>query len=143
MRRRRQPAMSIVKRTTTWLAVMVAATTTATVVAASPSSAASGDISATANGSVGWAYFNADTMVLSIHDSHADGYGVAVSNYRSDLGDTRAFGWNREGNGTTTYYYLHMPYGARIEFAVCAEKGGLAILSTCGVYVDGYAGPGI
>jgi hypothetical protein len=135
---------SIVKRTTTWLAITMAAAATAAVVAASPSSAAGGDVSATANGSAGWAFFNADTMVLSIHDSHADGYGVAVPNYRGDLGNTKPYyGWNRDGNGSTTYYYLHMPYGASIKFQVCKEQDGIAILSTCGASVTGYAGPEI
>jgi hypothetical protein len=139
-----QPATSIMKRTVTWLAVVMAMVTTGTVLDASPSFAAGGgDISVEATSSVGWAYFNADTMVLSIHDSHADGYGVVVPNYRSDLGDTKYYGWNRDGNGTTTYYYLHMPYGAEIEFQVCAEKGGLLIHDDCGNQVKGFAGPGI
>lgn len=145
MRHGRQPALLIVKRTMTWLAVMVASVATAMVVTASPSSAASsGDISATANGPAGWAYFNADTMILSIHDSHQDGYGVVVPNFRSDLGNTKPYyGWNRDGYDTTTYYYLHMPYGASIKFQVCSEKDGALIGGTCGASAWGYAGPGI
>jgi hypothetical protein len=132
MRRRRQPAMSIVKRTTTWLAVMVAAAATAVVVAASPSFATY-PTTALATASVGYGYFNGDTQVLSIHDSHADGYGVAVIYYRYDLAHTGPYyGWNREGNGTTTYLYLNMPSGAEIKLYACPEKGGIVITSGCG-----------
>ncbi|WP_203922812.1 hypothetical protein [Rugosimonospora africana] len=133
--------MSIVKRTTTWLAVTVAAATTATVVGASPSSAATVPTSVTATSPVGYAYFNADTQVLSIHDSRADGYGIAVINYRYDLANVGPYyGWNREGNGTTTYYYLHMPYLGEIKFRVCAEQDGVVLNFDCSVNVFGYAG---
>jgi hypothetical protein len=142
MRRRRLPAMSIVKRATTWLAVMVAAVTTATVVAASPASAIDPPGSALATSAYGTAYFNGSTMVLSIKDTHADGYGVVVVDFRSDLDPTGPYrGWNRDGYDTTTYYYLHMPYLASIKFVVCGEKDGIEISSTCGVQVTGYAEP--
>ncbi|MGH3249796.1 MAG: hypothetical protein ACRDOI_26835 [Trebonia sp.] len=137
--------MSIVKRTTTWLAVMVAAATMTTIAAASPSSASViVPTNATAygpNGGYGYAFYNADTNVLSIHDSHADGYGIAVINWRTDLAKQGPyFGWNRDGNGTTVYYYLHMPPGTRIKFYLCAEQDGLAIGTKCGQTVTGYAG---
>jgi hypothetical protein len=133
--------MSIVKRTATWLAIMVAAATTATVVAASPSSAATVPTSATAYASVGDAHFDAYTQTLVIHDAHADGYGIAVRNFRLDLADPGPYwGWNRDGNGTYVTYQLHMPNLAEIQFWVCAEKDGLAIASTCGPRAIGYAG---
>lgn len=138
MRRRRQPAMSIMKRTMTWLAVVVAAATTITVVTASPASALTA--SAAAYGPAGWAYFDADDNILSIHDSHADGVGVVVPNYRSDLGNTKPYyGWNRDGYNTTTYYYLNMPYGASIKFQVCSESMGELIDNTCGAPAWGFA----
>jgi hypothetical protein len=146
MRRRRQPAMSIVKRATTWLAVIVAAATTATVVGASPSFAVGCSsicvpTSVTGTSTVGTAYFNADTQVLSIKDTHADGYGVAVINYRFDLANVGPYyGWNRDGYNTTTYYYLHMPYLGEIKFYVCPEKGGIIFESGCGQSAFGYAG---
>lgn len=143
MRLRRQPAMSIVKRTTAWLAVMVAAAATATVVAGSPSFAATVPTSATATSSYGWVHFDADTRVLSIHDSHADGYGIAALNYRYDLADIGPYiGWNRDGNGTTTYYQLHMPYLGEIKFYACPEQDGIYIdvNHSCGQSAFGYAG---
>ncbi|GAA5177265.1 hypothetical protein GCM10023322_01590 [Rugosimonospora acidiphila] len=140
MRRSRQSAMALVKRTTTWLAVTVAAVAAATVVTAGPSFAVS-PTSATATASVGYAYFNADTQVLSIHDSHADGYGIAVINYRYDLANIGPYyGWNREGSGTTTYYYLHMPPLGEIKFYVCPEQNGVVIEYECGSRAFGYAG---
>jgi opacity protein-like surface antigen len=141
MRRRSRPAMSIVKRVATWLAVLVAAATTATVVTASPSFAATVPTNALSTATVGYGYFNADTQVLSIHDSHADGYGVVVVYYRYDLAKTGPYyAWNREGNGTTTYVYFHMAPLAEIKIYACPEKGGIALTSRCGSPAFGYAG---
>jgi hypothetical protein len=132
MRRRRQPARSIVKRTATWLAAMVAVTAAATVVGASPSFATY-PTTALATASVGYGYFNGDTQILAIHDSHADGKGVAIIYYRYDLAHTGPYyAWNREGNGTTTYLYLHMPANAVIKFYACPEQGGLVLTTGCG-----------
>ncbi|WP_329179566.1 hypothetical protein [Streptomyces sp. NBC_01477] len=144
MRRQNRTTLSTGRRTTLRLATVAAAVTAATGMAAASTSAASGDISATATNPYGWAYFNADTNMLAIHDSHADGYGIEVTNYRSDLTPEGPYrGWNRDGNDSTTYYQLHMPYGAEISFYVCAEKGGLIVGSTCGQTAHGYAGPQI
>ena len=103
-----------------------------------------GDVSVTATNAAGWAHFDANTNTLSIHDSHADGYGVVVVDFRSDLANPGPYwGWNREGAGTTTYYHLHMPYGAYFKFVVCNEDDGLEIASTCSQQVTGYAGPAL
>jgi len=132
MQHRRHPAMSIVKRATTRLAVVVAAAVTATVLATAPSYATY-PTTALATASVGYGYFNGDIKVLSIHDSHADGYGVAIIYYRYDLANTGPYyAWNREGNGTTTYLYLNMRPGAEIKFYACPEKGGIIINYECG-----------
>lgn len=155
MRHRRQPARLIVRRTTALLAVMGAAAA-ATVVAAGPSSAATSPTSATAlsptiaptsvtaygpGGKFGYAHFDAMSQVLSIHDSHADGYGIQVANWRYDLADTGPYyGYNRDGSGTTTYYQLHMPDLGKIDIRVCGEQDGIAIWSDCGTWVTGYAG---
>ena len=132
MRRRRHPAMSIAKRATTWMAVMVAAVTTATVVAASPSFATSYIITAT--NPAGYATFNEQTGLLTIMDTHADGKGVAVPNFRSDVGNDEIeyYGWDRNGNGVPAYYQLHMAIGATISFHVCTEDDGLILAYTCG-----------
>jgi len=141
MRRRRQPAMSIVKRTATRLAVMVAVAVTATAVAASPSFAATVPTNAVSTASVGYAYFNADTQILSVHDTHADGYGVVAKYYRYDRSNTGPYyKWNKEGNGTTTYAYLTMAPLAEIKVYACPEKGGIIITSGCGPAAFGYAG---
>jgi hypothetical protein len=132
MRRRRPPALSIIKRTATRLAVLVAAIGTATVVAAGPSFAAY-PITAEATSSVGYGFFNGEAQILAIHDSHADGKGVAIMYYRYDLAKTGPYyAWNREGNGTTTYVYFNMPSGASIKLYACPEKGGMVITSGCG-----------
>ncbi|WP_329003021.1 hypothetical protein OHA18_07340 [Kribbella sp. NBC_00709] len=154
MRRTRQPAMSIVQRTATRLAVVLSVVTAITVAVAGPSSAVTnapegpavsgGDVSVTSTNAAGWAHFDADTNTLSIHDSHADGYGVVVVDFRSDLANPGPYrGWNREGAGTTTYYPLHMPYGATFKFVVCSEQDGLQISSTCSAQVTGSAGPAL
>lgn len=144
MRQRNQPVLSTVKRTATWLAITVLAATTTMVTAAGPSSAATVPTSITAygpGGKFGYAHFDADTNVLSIHDSHADGYGIAVENRRSDLANPGPYwGYNRDGNGTTTYYQLHMPSLASISFRLCGEQDGIAIWSDCGEWVVGYSG---
>jgi hypothetical protein len=132
MRRRRQPTLSIVKRTATWLAAMVAVTAAATVAGATPSFA-SYPTTALATTSAGYGYFNAEPQIMAIHDSHADGYGVAIMYYRYDLAHTGPYyAWNREGNGTTTYLYLNMPGNAVIKMYACPEKGGLILNSKCG-----------
>jgi hypothetical protein len=132
MRRRRQSPMPIIRRIATWLAVIVAVSTTTTVVAAGPSFAAY-PTTALATASVGYGYFNGETQVLSIHDSHADSKGVAVIYYRYDLAHTGPYyAWNRDGNGTTTYLYLHMPSNAVIKLYACPEQGGIVITSGCG-----------
>jgi hypothetical protein len=140
----RLSGVSIVKRTTTWLTVLVAAATTATLAAAGPSFAATTKpTSITAygpGGRYGYAYYNADTNILSIHDSSADGYGIAVPNWRSDVAGGPYYGWNRAGSGTTIYYQLRMPPLASIQFRVCAEQDGLIIPSGCGPWVIGYSG---
>lgn len=126
-------AHSILKRATIWFAVTVAAVATATVVAASPSFATSYIITETSAGH-GWASFNERTALLTIKDTNADGYGIAVKNFRSDVGNDQVMyiGWDRNGNGNYAYYQLHMPVGATISFHVCAEDDGLILSSTCG-----------
>jgi hypothetical protein len=141
MRRRGQPAMSIVRRITTWLAVVLAAATTATVVAASPSFAAIVPTDAYATSTVGYAYFNADTQVLSLHDSHADGYGIVAMYYRYDLANPGPYYmWNREGNGTTLYHYFNLPYLTQIKVYACPEDEGVILAYKCGSRAFGYAG---
>ena len=135
MRRRRLPAMSIVKRITTRLA-MVVATATVTVVPISPSYATTYPDTALATSTVGYGYFNGTdpyNQVLAVHDSHADGYGVAILYYRYDLANTGPYyAWNRYGNGTTSYYYFKMRPGAAIKLYACPEKGGIVINYLCG-----------
>ncbi|MET9318294.1 hypothetical protein ABZX12_41315 [Kribbella sp. NPDC003505] len=131
MRRRRQLATSILKRTTSLLAVMVTAAFAATMTAGP--SYATWPTTALATSSAGYGYFNGDIRVLSIHDSHADGYGVAIIYYRYDLSKTGPYyAWNREGNGTTTYVYFNMGPGAQIKFYSCPEKGGIILNYECG-----------
>lgn len=140
MQAARQTTMSIVRRAATVIAILV--TAMATMATSDATAATSGDISAVAYGQPGWAYFNADILVLSIHDSHADGYGVVVPYFRSDVGNTKPYyAWNRYGNDTTSYYYFHMPYGTRFKFQVCREKAGMLIGGTCGASAYAYAGP--
>ncbi|MFI7065311.1 hypothetical protein ACIBL3_30250 [Kribbella sp. NPDC050124] len=92
-------------------------------------------------GKFGYTHFDALSQVLSIHDSYADGYGIAVENWRFDLADTGPYwGYNRNGSGTTTSYQLHMPNLGKIEIRVCGEQDGIAIWSDCGHWVTGYAG---
>jgi hypothetical protein len=127
--------MSIVKRTAAWLAVMAAATAATTVVGAGPSFATY-PTTALATASVGYGYFNGETQILAIHDSHADGYGVVIKYYRYDLAHTGPYyAWNREGNGTTTYLYLNMPANAVIKLSACPEQGGIVITTGCGLRV--------
>lgn len=133
MRHRDQPAMPIAKRVTTWLAVVLAVAVTAMASPAGPAYAAY-PTTALATSSVGYGYFNGDIDTLSIHDSHADGYGVVIVYYRYDLAHTGPYyAWNREGNGTTTYLYLNMRPGAEIKFYACPEKGGMVLDYECGL----------
>jgi hypothetical protein len=134
MRRGRWLAVSRVKRTATWLAVMVAVTATSMAVTAGPSFAY--PTTAEATSSAGYGYFNGETQILAIHDSHKDGYGVGIIYYRYDLAHTGPYyAWNREGNGTTTYLYLNMPSGTEIKIYACPEQGGLIFESKCGARV--------
>jgi hypothetical protein len=131
MRRRR----SIVKRSASRLAVLVAAIGTAMVLAAGPSFAAY-PITAEAKSSAGYGYFNGETQILAIHDSHSDGKGVAIVYYRYDLAKTGPYyAWNREGNGTTTYVYFNMPSGASIKLYACPEDEGMILNYECGTAV--------
>ena len=135
--------MSLIKRITTWLCVMVAAATTVTAVTAGPSFAANAPTDALASSTVGYAYFNAETQVISLHDSHADGYGIVAVYYRYDLAKAGPYYfWNQDGNGTTLYRYLNMPYGAKIKLYACPEKGGIILDYNyhCGQPVYGFAG---
>ncbi|MEU4335450.1 hypothetical protein AB0F59_12535 [Micromonospora lupini] len=144
MHHERQPTTSVVRRVATWLGVMTVATAALTVVSASPSLAAVVPTNALATASVGYGFFNADTEVLSIHDSHADGEGVGIIYYRYDLAKTGPYyAWNREGNGTTTYLYLTMPDLAGIKLYACPEKGGIIDATRCGARAFGYAGGGV
>jgi len=132
-RRRCQLALSIVTRWTTWAAVTVAAAATATVVTASPASASSDIIKAVSEGH-GWATFNEQTGELTLKDTSADGYGIAVEYFRSDVNDaeTEMIAWDRHGSGKYAHYHLHMVMGATISFHVCAEDDGVILVPTRG-----------
>jgi hypothetical protein len=133
--------MSTVKRTAIRLAAVVAATVTTTAVAAGPSFAGIHATNALSKTPFGYGYFYADDNSLSIHDSRADGYGVAVKYYRYDRSNTGPYyAWNREGNGTTTYLYLNLPPLAEIKIYACGEKGGMILGSDCGPAAFGYSG---
>jgi hypothetical protein len=138
---------SIVKRTAAWLGVTTSAVAGVLVVAASPALAAS-DAEAycwwNLSDTCGYARFISEvgdgTEKLVIEDDFADGWGVAVENYRYDLANTGPYyGMNRKGAYTTTTYVLHIPEGKRIAFRVCPEKDGIAYLDYCGVWANGYA----
>ena len=141
MRRRRQPAMSIVKRTTTRLAVIVAAAATVAVVSASPSFATGSPANAQATIAGGYGYFTADGEILTARDTKADGYGVVVMYYRYDLANTGPYYlWNRDGNGTSIYRTVHMPYGVEIKLYACPEQDGIILNYKCSASAFGYAG---
>lgn len=138
---RRPPAMSIVKHTTTRLAIIAAVATTATAVSASPSFAAGAPANAQATIPGGYGYFTADGQILTARDTKADGYGVVVMYYRYDLAKTGPYYlWDRDGNGSSTYRYLNMPYGAEIKLYACPEQDGIILNYKCGVRAFGYAG---
>jgi hypothetical protein len=138
---RGQPARSIVKRTTTWLAVIVAAAATVTAVSASPSFAAGAPANAQATIPGGYGYFTADGSLLTARDTKADGYGVVVVYYRYDLAKTGPYYlWDRDGNGTSRYRALQMPYGAEIKLYACPEQDGMILDYKCGTRAFGYAG---
>lgn len=131
MRRGRQSAISMLKRTATRLAVVAATTATIATVTAGPSFAY--PVTALATSSAGYGYFNGDVQIISIHDSHPDGYGVAIIYYRYDLAHIGPYyAWNREGYNTTTYLYLHMPAGTDIRLYACPEQGGIVLNWECG-----------
>lgn len=135
MHHRPHPARSMFRRVTAWFAALVAATVVTSTLTAG-SSFAVDPIDGTATSSAGYGYFNGETQILAIHDSHADGKGVAIMYYRYDLANTGPYyAWNREGNGTTTYLVLHMPGNARIKFYACPEDGGLIFNYECGARV--------
>ena len=143
MRLKRKPTKSIVKRTTTRVGVIQPRSVAATLAFAGPSFA---DVpaNATATSSYGYGYFDSDSQVISIHDSHSDGYGIAIIYYRYDKANVGPYyGWNRAGNGTTTYVYLNMPYGAEIKMYACPEDEGIILEYKCGSRAFGYAGPSI
>ncbi|MFI5729482.1 hypothetical protein ACIA49_05120 [Kribbella sp. NPDC051587] len=119
------------KRTATRLATLTAATATAMVLATAPSFAY--PTTATATTAAGYGYFNGETQVIAVHDSHKDGQGVAILYYRYDLAKTGPYyAWNQQGNGTTTYLYLNMPSNTTIKMYACPEKEGIVINSQCG-----------
>jgi len=149
MRWRSRPGKSMVKRTMAWLGVTTSTVAGVLVVAVSPALAAS-DAEAVCwwdtlhTDTCGYAYFKSEvgdgTEKLTIEDDLADGYGVAVENYRYDLANTGPYyGLNRKGAGTTVDYILHIPEGTRFAFRVCPEKDGIAYLDYCGVWANGYA----
>ncbi|HEY2738267.1 MAG TPA: hypothetical protein VGK45_07660, partial [Thermoanaerobaculia bacterium] len=114
--------MSNMKRTMACLAVMVIAAAGATMVAPSPSFASAGDaFSEIAGGEADFMNLNSQT-VLVVYDGRADGYGIAVENYRWDLADPGPYwGWNRGGYYTQVTYVLHMPKDGEIQFRACLE----------------------
>ncbi|MFG1912501.1 hypothetical protein [Kribbella sp. NPDC048928] len=124
------PTISLVKRTATRTAAMVAAVATLAVATTGQSFAYS--TTALATTWAGYGYFNADPQILAIHDSHKDGYGVAIIYYRYDLSNPGPYhAWNREGNNTTTYLYLNMPPGTEIRIYACPEQGGIVLAYDC------------
>jgi hypothetical protein len=94
--------------------------------------------------SCGSAYFTSEVLdgseELSIYDDYADGYGVAVENYRYDLANIGPYwGWNRTGAYTVVNYTMHITEGARFEFRVCPEKNGVVVTDYCSVWANGFA----
>jgi hypothetical protein len=133
MRRNHQSTISTVKRIAARLAAMVTAISTITAVTAGSSFARTFPATALATSSAGYGYFNGDVQILAIHDSHSDGYGVAIIYYRYDLSHTGPYyAWNREGSGTTTYLYLNMPPGTEFRLYSCPEQGGIVLGYECG-----------
>jgi hypothetical protein len=143
------PNRLVVKCTIAWLAIMVIAATGATLVAASPTFAAAttNDASATcfwSLGSCGSANFTAEVSdgseILAIWDDNADGFGVAVENYRYDLANIGPYwGWNRTPAVSVTFYTLHIAEAVRFEFRVCPEQNGVPLTDHCGAWANGYA----
>jgi hypothetical protein len=131
------------------LATMVATVTGAAVLAAGPAVAAPSASDAWAycewaGESCGYAYFTSEvgdgTERLSISDQFADGWGVAVENYRYDLANIGPYwGWNRIPSPSTVNYTLHITEGARFEFRVCAEYKGIVLTAYCSPWANGYA----
>jgi hypothetical protein len=150
MQWRHRPSKLSSKRAVAWLGAMVIAASGATVATATPAFAASDAQAAchwpptTTLTSCGFAYFTSEvgdgTEQLAIRDEVADGYGVAVENYRYDLSNPGPYyGWNRDGADTVTYYTLHITEGALFKFRVCPEQDGFAFEDYCGPWAYGYA----
>jgi hypothetical protein len=95
----------------------------------------------------GEAYFSPFTgyQKLAIYDNTADGYWVAVVNYRSDMSPSGPYyGYDaNSASGLPATYTLHMPAGATIQYYVCLGVGAHTpssiIGSTCGSWAYGQA----